>query len=62
MFKKNIGTIDRSLRILVGVILIALTVMGKIGVWGWIGVLPLATGLVSSCMLYTLLGINTHKK
>lgn len=62
MFKKNMGNTDRLLRIIIGIALIALAATGKIGVWGWIGVVPLATGLMSSCMLYTLLGIDTRKK
>lgn len=60
--KKNVGGIDRILRILVGVALIALTLTKVIGIWGWIGVMPLATGLISFCPLYPLLGINTCKK
>lgn len=62
MFKKNIGKIDRTIRIVIGALLIALAVFGQIGWWGLIGIVPLATGLMSSCMLYTLLGINTDKK
>ncbi len=62
MFKKNLGTVDRALRIILGIALIALAYTGKIGVWGYIGVVPLVTGLISSCLLYTLLGINTNKK
>ncbi len=62
MFKKNIGLIDRVLRIIIGIVLIALAVTDRIGWWGYIGIIPLATGLVSSCLLYTLLGINTAKK
>jgi len=57
--KLNVGGIDRTLRIAVGIVLIALTLLGKIGWWGWIGVIPLATGLFSFCPLYTLLGMNT---
>lgn len=56
---RNIGTIDRVLRILVGVVLIALTVNGTIGWWGWLGVIPLMTGLVRTCPAYSLLGVNT---
>lgn len=59
--KKNVGGIDRIARILIGVLLIALTLTGTIGAWGWIGVVPLATGLMSNCLLYRLFGINTHK-
>lgn len=57
--KVNVGGIDRGLRVLVGIALIALTLMGTIGVWGWIGVVPLLTGLVGSCPAYSLLGMNT---
>ncbi len=62
MFKKNVGTADRIVRIVLGIALIALAATGKIGVWGYIGVVPLATGLISNCLLYSLLGINTDKK
>ena len=58
---KNVGTIDRSLRIILALTLIALTVMGTIGPWGWIGVVPLATGLMGWCPAYTLFGIKTCK-
>ena len=55
--KANIGTIDRTLRIVIGLALIGLTLAGMIGVWGWIGLLPLATGLFRFCPAFTLLGI-----
>lgn len=57
----NVGGIDKILRILVGIVLIVLALTGTIGVWGWIGVLPLATGLFNFCPAYKLLGINTCK-
>lgn len=57
--KLNVGGIDRILRVVAGLALIGLTLVGMIGVWGWIGVVPLATGLFSFCPLYTLLGMNT---
>lgn len=57
--KSNVGGIDRILRIAVGLVLIALAATGTVGAWGWIGVVPLATGLFRFCGLYTLLGINT---
>ena len=60
--KTNVGTIDRVLRILVGALLIALTLTGTIGLWGWIGLVPLATGVVRFCPLYPLLGISTCKQ
>lgn len=57
--KINVGGIDRILRIVVGLILIALAFTGTVGVWGWIGVVPLFTGLFRFCPAYTLLGMNT---
>jgi hypothetical protein len=57
--KTNEGGIDRILRIVAGLALIGLTLTGTIGAWGWIGVVPLATGLIGWCPLYTLLGINS---
>ncbi len=57
--KSNVGGMDRILRIVVGLVLIALTVMGVLPVWGWIGVVPLATGALGWCALYPILGINT---
>ncbi|TCK09401.1 YgaP family membrane protein [Marinobacterium mangrovicola] len=59
--KANVGGIDRVLRILVGVALIAAAATGALPVWAWIGVIPLATGLVSFCPLYSLIGICTKK-
>jgi hypothetical protein len=58
---KNIGTLDRTLRIVVGLALIALAATGTVGPWGWIGVVPLGTGLFSWCPAYTLFGIKTCK-
>ena len=57
--KANVGTIDRVLRILAGIILIALAATGTVGIWGYIGVVPLLTGLFRFCPAYPLLGINT---
>lgn len=57
--KSNIGMVDRTLRILVGLALIALSLTGVIGAWGWIGLLPLATGIFRVCPAYSLLGIST---
>ena len=59
--KVNVGGIDRVLRIAVGVVLIGLVAMGQIGWWGWLGVVPLATGLIGWCPPYAMLGINTCK-
>ncbi len=55
----NIGTLDRGLRILVGLALIALVFVGPETPWGWVGLVPLATGFVRFCPLYRLLGICT---
>jgi len=57
--KSNVGGIDRGVRIVAGVVLIGLTVTGTVGVWGWLGVVPLATGLLGWCPPYSMLGINT---
>lgn len=57
--KTNEGTIDRALRIIAGLALIALAATGIVGAWGWIGIVPLATGLLGWCPAYTLLGFNT---
>lgn len=57
--KVNVGGIDRILRIVAGLALIALTLTGVIGAWGWLGVVPLATGLLRFCPIYPLLGLNT---
>lgn len=55
----NVGTIDRFVRVLVGLALIAAAWLGGIGNWGWIGLLPLLTGLVGSCPAYLPFGFNT---
>ncbi|HEX5362881.1 MAG TPA: DUF2892 domain-containing protein [Gallionella sp.] len=57
--KLNVGGIDRILRIVVGLALIALAATGTVGMWGWIGVVPLLTGIFKFCPAYTLLGMNT---
>lgn len=55
----NVGLLDRIIRIVLGVALIALAYFGIIGAWGYIGVVPLLTGLIKWCPLYTLLGVQT---
>ncbi|MDP3136407.1 MAG: DUF2892 domain-containing protein [Burkholderiaceae bacterium] len=57
--KVNEGAIDRSLRVIVGLVLLGLTATGYIGMWGYIGLIPLVTGAVGICPLYSMLGINT---
>lgn len=55
----NVGTLDRIIRIIIGIVLIALAFSGTIGLWGYIGIIPLATGLLKWCPLYALLGLQT---
>lgn len=57
--KSNVGGFDRIARIIAGLVLLALTLTGTIGVWGWVGVVPLVTGAFSFCPLYPLLGLST---
>jgi hypothetical protein len=57
--KINVGNTDRIARIAVGAVLMVLALTGIIGVWGWIGIVPLATGLFRFCPAYSLLGANT---
>jgi hypothetical protein len=56
---KNEGTIDRVLRVIAGAALVSLVFVGPETPWGWIGVVPLVTGLVGNCPVYSLLGIST---
>ena len=57
--KINEGTIDRALRVVVGLVLIGLAASGTVGVWGWIGVLPLVTGIAGFCPAYAIFGMST---
>lgn len=59
MFSKNEGTTDRVLRVIFGAALIALVFIGPQTAWGWVGVVPLITGLAGTCPVYSLFGINT---
>ncbi len=56
--KLNVGGIDRPMRIVVGLALVAWALFGG-PVWAWIGVVPLATGLIGFCPIYPILGMNT---
>ena len=58
----NVGGIDRILRIVVGIALIALAAGGIVGLWGYIGIVPLATGAIGWCPAYLPLGIKTCKR
>ena len=57
--KTNEGTLDRLLRVVAGLALIGLAATGQVGLWGYVGVMPLLTGAVGLCPLYTLLGISS---
>jgi hypothetical protein len=62
MFAKNVGTIDRALRIIVGLVLIGLFFAYPDAPWRWfalIGIVPLITGLFSTCPAYSLIGVST---
>ena len=56
---KNVGGLDRTIRIIVGLALIAAAATGTIDLWGWVGVVPLLTGAMGWCPPYSLLGLNT---
>ncbi len=56
----NEGTIDRAIRVVVGLALIAVVFIGPQTPWGWIGVVPLVTGLIGWCPAYSLFGLNTR--
>jgi hypothetical protein len=60
--KCNTGTIDRALRVVVGVILLSLVFVGPKTMWGLIGLVPLLTGAIGFCPLYPIIGLNTCKK
>ena len=55
----NVGGIDRTLRIVVGAALVGAAALGKVGWWGYIGLVPLLTGLFGVCPFYRLVGMNT---
>jgi DUF2892 family protein len=58
-FALNEGALDRTLRVVLGLALISLALVGPKSAWGWIGVLPLITGLGGFCPLYRVVGVNT---
>jgi len=59
--KKNIGTSDKWIRIIVGIFLLSLIFWGPETLWGLIGIIPIVTGFVNFCPLYALLGLTTSK-
>jgi hypothetical protein len=58
---KNVGTLDRGLRLFIGLAVLSLAFLGPKTMWGWLGLIPLLTAGMSFCPLYTLLGIKTCK-
>lgn len=59
MFRTNVGSIDRAVRIILGLALLLLVFAGPKTPWGWLGLVPLLTGLLRTCPLYSLIGLNT---
>lgn len=59
MSLKNEGSIDRALRVVFGLVVLSLVFVGPQTAWGWIGLVPLVTGVAGFCPLYAVLGINT---
>lgn len=57
----NVGGVDRLLRMVVGVALIVLAIFGLVGPWGYIGIVPLATGIFRFCPAYSLIGFKSSK-
>ncbi len=62
MFTTNVGSADRILRIVLGLVLIALVFVGPKTPWGWVGIVPLVTGLFRTCPLYSLFGMSTCRR
>lgn len=59
MFQQNAGAVDRAVRIILGLVLISLVFIGPKTAWGWLGLIPLLTGIFGYCALYSVLGIRT---
>jgi len=62
LFPRNIHPVERVLRVLIGIGILALAFAGPETPWGYIGLAPIATGLIGSCPVYTLLGFSTLPK
>lgn len=57
--KCNESMIDRAMRVIAGLVLVGLAATGTVGVWGWVGVVPLLTGLIGFCPAYAIFGLST---
>jgi hypothetical protein len=62
MSELNVGNIDRTLRILIGIAFIGLAARGSVGAWGYAGIVPLLTGIAALCPVYKLLGVSTTSR
>jgi len=62
IMSRNVGTIDRLMRVAIGAVLVALALAGVVGGWGYVGIIPLLTGAVGACPAYTLFGFSTCAK
>jgi hypothetical protein len=60
--KQNVNNIERAIRIIIGLAVISLVFIGPQSAWGWLGLIPVITGSLGYCPLYTVLGISTCKK
>lgn len=61
LFPNNEGAVDRAVRVVAGLVGLSLVFVGPQTLWGLVGLVPLATGLIGSCPLYTVLGFSTNK-
>ena len=59
---RNVGDIDKWLRIIAGLLILGLGAFGPLGWWGVLGIVPLATGVMGSCPAYRLMGMNTCQR
>lgn len=59
LFPRNEGTLDRAIRVALGLVILSLVFVGPVTPWGWLGIVPLVTGLIGSCPLYTVLGLSS---
>ena len=60
LFAQNVGMLDRAIRLALGILLVALVFTGPHTPWGWIGLIPLLTGIAGTCPVYGMLGISTN--
>mgnify|MGYP003449428507 len=59
LLPKNEGTVDRAVRVIAGIAMVSLAFVGPKTPWGYLGLLPIVTGLLGSCPAYTLFGLST---